>query len=95
MKGFESRDVAREWVLRFVRWYNLEHRQSGLKFLTPNQRHQGLSEQIFDNRRQVYEAAKAKHPNRWTGNTRSWNSDDKVWLNPEKVEVIQADEKNY
>jgi putative transposase len=96
VKGFESRDAAREWVLRFVRWYNIEHRHSGLNFLTPNQRHQGLSEQIFDSRREVYEAAKAKHPNRWTGNTRNWSLEDKVWLNPEKVEVIQDDEKvNY
>jgi putative transposase len=92
-KGFESRDEAREWVLRFVRWYNTEHRHSGLKFLTPEQRHKGLAEQIFENRQQVYEAAKAKHPDRWSGDTRNWSLDDQVWLNPEKASVIQVEEK--
>jgi putative transposase len=93
VKGFESRDEAREWVLRFVRWYNTEHRHSGLKFLTPEQRHRGLTEQIFENRQQVYEAAKAKHPDRWSGDTRNWSLDDQVWLNPEKASVIQVEEK--
>jgi putative transposase len=92
-KGFESRDEAREWVLRFVRWYNTEHRHSGLNFLTPNQRHQGLADQIFENRQQVYAAAKSKHPNRWSGDTRNWSLEDQVWLNPEKATAIQAEEK--
>ncbi|MEC0090184.1 IS3 family transposase [Paenibacillus macquariensis] len=64
VKGFQSMDEAREWTLQFVRWYNTEHRHSGLNFLTPNQRHQGQSEKIFAKRKQVYEAAKAKHPSR-------------------------------
>jgi putative transposase len=93
VKGFESRDEAREWALRFVRWYNTEHRHSGLKFLTPDQRHKGLAEQIFENRQQVYEAAKARHPERWSKETRDWSLDDRVWLNPEKSAAIQAEEK--
>jgi putative transposase len=28
---------ARDWVHRFVRWYNEEHRHSGLKYVTPIQ----------------------------------------------------------
>lgn len=88
VKGFETMEMARDWTWRFVRWYNTEHRHSGLKFLTPNQRHQGLAEQIFENRQQVYEAAKAKHPNRWSGDTRNWSLEDHVWLNPEKFGVI-------
>jgi putative transposase len=82
--------LVRDWALRFARWYNTEHRHSGLKFLTPNQRHQGPSEQIFKNRQLVYEAAKVKHAERWSGNIRDWSLDDQVWLNPEKVEVIKA-----
>lgn len=93
IKGFESRDVAREWVLRFVRWYNMEHRHSGLKFMTPNQRHTGQGDQILENRQQVYEAAKMNHPDRWSGNTRNWILNDEVWLNPEKAAIIQSDEK--
>jgi putative transposase len=33
-KGFSDLTGARTWVLSFVRWYNQEHRHSGLKFLT-------------------------------------------------------------
>jgi hypothetical protein len=65
----------------------------GLKFMTPNQRHTGQGDQILENRQQVYEAAKAKHPDRWSGNTRNWTLEDEVWLNPEKVAVIQSGEK--
>jgi len=28
--------------------------------------------------------AKVRHPERWTGSTRDWVLDDKVWLNPER-----------
>lgn len=68
-QGFDGLKEAREWVLRFVRWYNVEHRHSGLNFLTPSQRHKGQAAQVFEQRRQVYEAAKTLHPNRWTGTT--------------------------
>jgi len=87
LKGFESTTEAREWVLQFVQWYNSEHRHSGLTFLTPNQRHKGLAEQIFENRKQVYETARQNHPSRWSGKTRNWKLADQVWLNPEKVSV--------
>lgn len=92
-KGFASMDEAREWVLNFVRWYNTEHRHSGLNFITPNQRHQGLADQVFEKRKQVYEAAKAKHPQRWSRDIRDWSLEDKVWLNPEKLQAERNDQK--
>ena len=90
--GFADRTAAREWAMRFDRWYNNEHRHSGLNFLTPSQRHGGLAEQIFDRRKQVYEAAKAAHPARWSGDIRDWSLDDEVWLNPEKAASIHAEQ---
>ncbi len=84
-KGFKTIDEAREWVYDFVEWYNNNHRHSGIKFLTPNQRHSedhGLS--ILAKRDMVYETAKLKNPNRWTGDTRDWSIENQVWLNPEK-----------
>jgi len=29
------------WFAEFVDWYNHSYRQSGIKYLTPNQRHNG------------------------------------------------------
>jgi len=38
-------------VKGFVGWYNNEHRHSRIKFVTPNQRHQGLDVEILENRK--------------------------------------------
>ena len=38
---FEGIDSARDWVIGFVQWYNHEHRHSGIKFTTPEERHTG------------------------------------------------------
>ena len=84
-KGFSTLEEARNWVSLFVKWYNHDHHHSGMKFLTPYQRRSGASEKILENRRLVYEAAKAAHPERWNGRaTRDWSLPDTVYLNPEK-----------
>ena len=82
--GFVDIAAAREWVHRFVRWYNQEHRHSGLKFLTPQQRHEGADVQILEARKRVYEEARRKNPSRWPRGIRNWNLPEEVWLNPEK-----------
>lgn len=82
-KGFAALDDARAWVLQFVHWYNHEHKHSGLKFMTPVQRHTGQTDRVMDYRRAVYEAARANNPNRWSGDTRNWDLPGMVWLNPE------------
>ena len=83
-KGFRSLEEARIWVEKFVNWYNDEHHHSGIKFLTPNQRHDGKAHEILKNRQDVYETAKVKHPERWSGKTRNWELREEVWLNPVK-----------
>lgn len=88
-KGLLTIEDARLWVQKFVRWYNKEHHHSGLNFLTPEQRHNGLSDQIFENRKAVYEAAREAHPERWSKAPRDWSLDEEVWLNPVKPEFIE------
>lgn len=83
-KGFKSLEEARTWVLGFVRWYNDVHRHSGINYVTPNQKHRGEDREILLKRAQVYEQAKQKNPNRWTGNIRDWSPVTQVWLNPDK-----------
>ncbi len=85
--GFESLEAARAWMTKFVHWYNNVHRHSGIKHVTPAQRHSGEDVGILEKRREVYEAAKQKNPNRWSGNTRNWDHIKQVWLNPEKPSV--------
>ena len=41
LKGFADLDAARQWAMRFVQWYNHEHRHSGIRYVTPAQRHAG------------------------------------------------------
>ncbi len=81
-KPFESLDAAETWVAEFVAWYNEEHRHSGISFVTPGQRHTRVHEALLEHREHVYAAAKARHPERWTGNTRRWDRHATVRLNP-------------
>lgn len=83
-KGFVSLQKAREWVLSFVHWYNLIHRHSGIKFVTPNQRHTGEDVAILAARRKLYENARKQHPERWARKTRNWDKTELVELNPDK-----------
>ncbi len=83
-KPFENLEQARAWTQQFVVWYNEIHRHSGLKFITPAERHNGQAQEILRRREQVYEKAKNSHPERWSGRTRNWHLEDEVWLNPER-----------
>ena len=80
-KPFESLEQAQEWVRKFVHWYNNIHRHSSIKFITPNERHLGLDKIILEKRKEVYENAKQKNPNRWSGNIRNWSFINEVNLN--------------
>lgn len=82
-KPFESIEQARSWVAWFVSWYNTEHRHSAIKFVTPQERHDGKDVAILARRTALYEAAKARNPNRWTKETRDWSRPEEVALNPE------------
>ena len=85
-KDFETIEAARAWCLQFVKWYRHTNHHSGIKFLTPAQRHSGRSEEILQESHDVYESAKAAHPERWNGReTRNWDNITEVCLNPDKV----------
>ena len=71
-------------------WYNQEHRHSGIRFVTPNERHSGADVAILAQRKEVYEQARAKNPSRWSGPTRNWEHKSEVHLNPHRVEQVRA-----
>ena len=87
LKPFAKVTDARDWVAGLVDWYNNEHRHSAIQFVTPAQRHEGLDEDLLVKRKAVYEAARDRNPQRWTGNTRNWESIQAVHLNPDKPEA--------
>ena len=94
LRHFADVTEARQWVTELVKWYNHEHRHSAIGFVTPAQRHEGLDEQLLTNRRAVYEAAYAKNPERWSGNTRNWQRTEEVHLNPDKAKEGEAKDKD-
>ena len=84
---------ARNWVQGFVDWYNEEHLHSEIKFVTPGQRHRGEDVEILTHRKVIYQAAKLRNPSRWSGDIRNWEPIKEVYLNPEKQQVDEKENK--
>ena len=70
----------------FAGWYNTEHHHSAIRFVTPESRHRGEDQALLTARHTVYQAARARHPARWSGKTRNWQPVGSVWLNPERAD---------
>lgn len=81
-KGFASEEAAAAWVTQFIAWYNGEHRHSGIKFVTPDERHSAREGKVLAARAELYERARAARPERWTRATRDWSAAGEVRLNP-------------
>jgi len=90
LKGFADLDAARQWAARFVHWYNQEHRHSGIRYVTPAQRHAGQDGPVLAARHAVYQDARQRNPQRWSGSTRNWKPVGAVTLNPERDIIIRA-----
>lgn len=88
-KGFASLDEARAWAAEFVHWYNVDHRHSGIRYVSPQQRHAGQDKAILGARHQLYLQARQRHPARWSGATRDWSHIGPVTLNPERDAVVK------
>lgn len=82
--GFESLEAARAWAANFVRWYNVDHRHSGIRYVSPDQRHTGADLEILAARHALYLDARQRHPARWSRHTRDWSPIHAVTLNPER-----------
>ncbi len=92
-KPFDSIEAAREWTAGFVGWYNEEHLHSGIRFVTPADRHCGREARILNNRRRVYEAARAQNPSRWSREARDWTPVEQVVLNAEKLNRVYREQE--
>ena len=56
---------SRAFCQGFFRWYNEEHRHSGLGLLTPAMVHHGQAENVLQQRQAVLDAAYQHHPERF------------------------------
>ena len=80
---FADLAAAIAWVRRFVAWYNAEHRHSGIRYVTPDERHFGVEKAVLARRHTLYEQARRRKPERWSRGTRNWNPVGLVVLNPD------------
>jgi putative transposase len=88
--GFADLAEARRWAAVFVLWYNHEHRHSGIRYISPAQRHAGGDGPILAARHALYQQARQANPRRWSGPTRDWTPIGAVTLNPERDSVVAA-----
>ena len=87
---FVGLETARAWAADFVHWYNVDHRHSGVQYVSPSQRHEGEDQAILAARHALYLQAREKNPPRCSGDTRNWSPVRPVTLNPERDCVIKA-----
>ncbi len=80
---FSSMDEARAFCQTFFRWYNLEHRHSGIGLLPPEVVHAGRAQAAYDARVQVLATAQAAHPERFVRHPpRPPQLPTAAWINP-------------
>ncbi len=84
-RPFADIAAARLWVEAFVGWYNRDHLHSGIRFVTPEARHEERDGAILAKRHAVYQRARTARPERWSGGTRCWEPIEQVHLNPERL----------
>ncbi len=84
------RDIveANVWVAAFIKWYNYQHLHSGIGYITPDQRHQGLDLEVFTGRNEVLKQAKLKTPWRWNLKLKQWKQIEVVELNEVGCRVV-------
>jgi putative transposase len=67
----------------FFRWYNTEHRHSGIGMLTPEVVHYGLAKDVIESRKKVLEVAFDAHPERFVkGVPLPPALPEAAWINP-------------
>lgn len=81
-KPFSSLEATNDWVKKFVHWYNNVHLHSGIKFVTPNDRHMGKDKNIMAKIHELYLKIRKKMPHRFNGKIKNWDMITEVKLNP-------------
>ena len=89
---FGSLEDGRAFGQDFFRWYNHEHRHSGLGFLPPAAVHFGQAAIVREHRQRVLTAAYAAHPERFVkGRPQPADLPQAVWINPPSKKTTAQD----
>jgi putative transposase len=82
---------SRAFSQGFFRWYNEEHRHSGLGLLTPAMVHYGQAENILRQRQEVLDVAYQLHPERFVRSAPKPPAlPSEVWINRPALEPLAA-----
>jgi len=80
---FVDFEHAREFCRQFFRWYNEEHRHSGIAYLTPADVHHGRAQKFLEQRQASMDAAFSRTPERFVaGPPKLPGLPKAVWINP-------------
>jgi len=90
---FGSIEDARTFCQDFFRWYNTEHRHSGIAMLTPDNVHYNQGRAILNAREMILMKAYLDHPERFVKGVPSVEQVPKeVWINkPIGKEMVETD----
>lgn len=79
---FGSIQDARTFCHGFFNWYNTVHKHSGIGFMTPEQVHYGMAQNIQAQRRAVLESAFKEHEKRFKGKVpKPFPLPEAAWIN--------------
>lgn len=88
---FDSIEQARAHCQTFFAWYNIEHRHSGIGYMTPHSVHQGHAPALLVTRQATLDAAFHAHPNRFKNrNPQPHPLPVAAWINPPSKESHPA-----
>jgi len=82
---FGGFDDALAFCREFFTWYNVQHRHSGIGYLTPQIVHYGLAQEAIEERQRALLAASQAHPERFVRKPPAPSPlPGAVWINPPK-----------
>ena len=85
---FGSIQDARSFCQYFFKWYNKEHRHSGIALMTPEQVHYAMADKITNSRFQVLSNAFKANPIRFKGKPpKPLTLPEEVWINNPSTDV--------
>jgi putative transposase len=88
---FGSIEDARSFCREFFRWYNFNHRHSGIAMLTPQQVHYGKFQETLDRRSTTLVNAYLEHPERFVRGVPAIKQvPTEVWINKPNVKEQNA-----